>query len=231
MSIEATAAGSNEPRRDKSSERGGLFTMYKPGQGYWTRLGTALGAGAVILFIAYFVYQQIVVIPFFASVPGGESRTTRRFVATGLVVGLLALLVQWIMNGPKRAQFLIDTDSEMKKVNWSTWPELVGSTRVVIFFMLLTALFLFIFDTQFHAFFYGLGVWLISFPASAGLITGFLLGGVLLAIGVGLLRGRDESKASRMGVIVTAIGAAVLVAWIIYMFSHAAPAPAAIAVP
>ena len=224
MSIEATAAGSNEPRRDKSSERGGLFSMYKPGQGYWTRLGTALGAGAVILFVAYFVYQQSIVLPFLKSSPS-------RFVAAGVVVALLALLVQWIMNGPKRAQFLIDTDSEMKKVNWSSWPELIGSTRVVIFFMLLTALTLFVFDTQFHALFYGLGVWLISFPASAGLITGFLLSGVLLAIGVGLLRGRDESKASRAGVIVTAIGAAIFVAWIVFLVYPRHAAPVAVTVP
>lgn len=219
MSIEATAAGSNEPRRDnKASERSSLFSIYKPGQGYWTRLGTALGAAAVILFIAYFVYTQIAVFEFFTR------SATRRLLVAGVVVAALALLVQWIMNGPKRAQFLIDTDSEMKKVNWSSWPELIGSTRVVIFFMLLTALTLFIFDTQFHAFFYGLGVWLISFPDAAGLITGFLLGGTLLAIGIGLLKGRDESKAKRSGMIVTALGGIVLAAWIIFLFvPHAAP--------
>jgi Na+/phosphate symporter len=71
-------------------------------------------------------------------------------------------------------------------------------------------------------------VWLISFPDAAGLITGFLLGGTLLAIGIGLLKGRDESKAKRSGVIVTVIGAVILLAWIVFLFSpHAAPVPVA----
>lgn len=211
MSIEATAAGSNEPRRDKSTTRGGLFSIYKPKEGYWTRLGTAIGAAAVILFVAWFVYQQSAIIPAFTK------HRSYRFIAAGLVVAGLALLTQWIMNGPKRAQFLIDTDSEMKKINWASWPELIGATRVVIFFMLLTALTLFIFDTQFHAFFYGLSVWHITFPPAAGLITGFLLAAVLLAIGFGLLKGRDDAKAKRSGTIVTAIGLAVLLAWLVFL--------------
>jgi preprotein translocase SecE subunit len=214
MSIEATAAGSNEPRRDKSTTRGSLFSIYKPKEGYWTRLGTAIGASAIILFFAWFVYQQSAIIP------GLNSHRYYRFIAAALVVAALAALTQWIMNGPKRAQFLIDTDSEMKKVNWASWPELVGATRVVIFFMLLTALTLFIFDTQFHAFFYSLTVWHISFPAAAGLITGFVLGAVLLAIGVGLLRSRDDAKAKRSGTIVTAAGAAIVIAWLVYLIRH-----------
>ena len=209
MSIEATAAGSNEPRRDKAIERTKLFGIYKPGQGYWTRLGAALGAGGVILFIAYFTYRELAILPFFEG-------SARRFIASAILVAILALVVQWVMNGPKRAQFLIDTDSEMKKVNWASWPELIGSTRVVVFFMLLIALFLFIFDTQYHAFFYGLTVWHIPFEKVAGVITGLLLSGTLLAIGVGLLRQTGEGEAKTTGSIVTAIGAVILIAWLAF---------------
>lgn len=215
MSIEA-AAGSNPPRRDKSAAgapRANLFSIYKPKEGYWTRLGTAVGAAAVILFVAYFAYGQLALFSTFRS-------STSRFVAAGLIAAALALVAQWIMNGPKRAQFLIDTDSEMKKVNWSSWPELIGATRVVIFFMLLTALTLFVFDTQFHAFFYGLRVWHITFPAAAGLVTGLLLGGTLLAIGIGLLRGRDDATAKRSGAIVAGLGVAVLIAWFLFLIRH-----------
>ncbi|RYZ63728.1 MAG: preprotein translocase subunit SecE [Proteobacteria bacterium] len=131
------------------------------------------------------------------------------------------------MNGPKRAQFLIDTDSEMKKVNWASWPELVGATRVVIFFMLLTALALFIFDVQFHSFFHLLQVFRLDINPAAGLITGFLLGGVLLAIGVGMLRGRDEAKAKRLGTLVAAVGAVIVLAWIVFLlYPQSAPPPA-----
>ena len=53
MSIDVSARGSNDqPPARVAGERHGFFSLYKRGQGYWTRLGTALGAGAVILFIA-----------------------------------------------------------------------------------------------------------------------------------------------------------------------------------
>jgi preprotein translocase subunit SecE len=49
--------------------------------------------------------------------------------------------------------FLIATDSEMKKVNWTTRAELMGSTKVVIFFVLLISAFLFMLDVIFGYFF------------------------------------------------------------------------------
>ena len=211
MSIQASAAGSNEPRRDKAAERTKLFSIYKSGQGYATRLGSALGAGAVVLFVCWFAFRELAVLPAFES-------SGRRFAAAVALAAVLAFVAQWVMNGPKRAQFLIDTDSEMKKVNWASWPELIGSTRVVIFFMLLTALFLFVFDTQYHALFYGVTVWHIPFEKVAGVVTGLLLSGTLLAIGVGLLRQRGEGAAKTSGVVVASIGAVVLVAWIAFAF-------------
>ena len=217
MSIEASAAGPNEPRRTQAAERTKLFAIYKPGQGYWTRLGSALGIGAVLLFIAWFIYRELAILPFFEG-------NARRFIASAILVVILTLVAQWIMNGPKRAQFLIDTDSEMKKVNWASWPELIGSTRVVIFFMLLTALFLFIFDTQYHAFFYGLTVWHIPFEKFAGVITGLLLSATLIAIGLGLLRQTGEGEAKTSGTIVTAIGAVILVAWLAFAIFGKLPA-------
>ena len=50
------------------------------------------------------------------------------------------------MNKPANVDFLIATDSEMKKVNWTSRKELIGSTQVVIMFMFLIALFLFAVD-------------------------------------------------------------------------------------
>ena len=43
------------------------------------------------------------------------------------------------MNKPTNVDFLIATDSEMKKVNWTSRKELIGSTKVVIVFMFLIA--------------------------------------------------------------------------------------------
>src|SRR3712207_7866772 len=44
-----------------------------------------------------------------------------------------------LMNKPANVDFLIATDSEMKKVNWTSRRELIGSTKVVIVFMFLIA--------------------------------------------------------------------------------------------
>lgn len=209
MSTQITATGGEgESRRNSSG--GGFFSLYKSGQGYWTRLGTAIGAAAVILFIGWFVFTETTVFP-------ALSASSRRYAVAAGVVALLSLVAWWLMNGPRRAQFIIDTDSEMKKVNWATWPELVGSTRVVVFFMLLTAFTLFIFDTQFHAFFYGLGVWHIAFADYAGIGTGLILSLVLVTVGIALLRGGGEGNSHKTsGLITLIIGLAALVAWVMY---------------
>jgi preprotein translocase subunit SecE len=63
-----------------------------------------------------------------------------------------------MMNKPNNADFLIATDSEMKKVNWTSRRELFGSTKVVIIFMFLIAFLLFAFDIIFGYLFYFLDV-------------------------------------------------------------------------
>lgn len=192
------------------AERPGFFRLYKRGQGYWTRLGAAMGAGAVILFIAWFVFEQTSV---FQSL---QAHRGARFGIAAGVAAALCLLVWWLMNAPKRAQFMIDTDSELKKVNWAGWNELIASTRIVVFFMLLIALTLFIFDTQFHALFYSISVFLLEPDHWAGLVTGLLLGIVLLATSFGLLR-HGDTKATRVAGILTLIfGLLLLAVWIAF---------------
>lgn len=161
-----TLAKSNEGGKDpkpitvKVPGRGGFFTVFKRGQGYWTRLGTGIGATILIIFVSLFVFKQL------ASLV--QDRQTRLGVTAGFTVfsGLLA----WkLMNKPKHAQFLIDTDAEMKKINWTTRKDLIGATRVVMFFMIGIALLLFLFDTVYHILFYLMDIWKISpFDAFTG---------------------------------------------------------------
>ncbi len=134
--------------RGKSA--GGFFTIYKRGQGKWTRLGTAIGIGLLSIFTGAFVYDQLR-----ASVH--VSPNVAVGVGAGLAIGLM-LLGYWAMNKASNADFLIATDSEMKKVNWTSRKELIGSTKVVIFFMLLIAVFLFVIDTAFAFLFWLIGV-------------------------------------------------------------------------
>jgi preprotein translocase subunit SecE len=122
----------------------GFFTIHKKGQGYWTRIGTVAGASLLAILTAQFLYTNLKV---YASVKTA-------LIGTGVFLAVFALLVFRLINRPKVVDFLIATDSEMKKVNWTTRAELIGSTKVVIIFMLLIGVLLFAFDTFFGYFFY-----------------------------------------------------------------------------
>ena len=81
----------------------------------------------------------------------------------GLVVGFVLLLgavVTYYFTGVKPAtcDFLISTDMEMKKVNWSTRREIIGSTWVVIGACVIIAGFLFGIDIIFQGFFRWIGI-------------------------------------------------------------------------
>lgn len=120
-----------------------LFTIYKKGQGYWTRMGTLIGAGIVILMLSYTLYEQVPA-AFFSHDP-----VTGRKVGISVSGGFLVIaagVALWLMNKPGNVDFLIATDSEMKKVNWTSRKELVGSSKVVILFMFMIASYLFIND-------------------------------------------------------------------------------------
>ena len=68
------------------------------------------------------------------------------------------LLFYYISVNPKTGEFLIATDGEMKKVNWSTRKEVVGSTWVVVTTCFLMAGVLFVVDFLFKELFTLLGV-------------------------------------------------------------------------
>jgi preprotein translocase SecE subunit len=143
----------------RSAARGGFFTIYKRGQGYWTRMGTAIGAALLGALLAYNLYVWIPVLVNLGS--SAEDLARERQLAMGVAavfLALYALLIWRVTNKPDNVDFLIATDSEMKKVNWTSRKELIGSTKVVIVFMFLIAFFLFAIDIGFSYFFYLIGV-------------------------------------------------------------------------
>jgi len=72
----------------------------------------------------------------------------------GVVLLLGFIVIYWFTGtGRKTNEFLIATDGEMKKVNWSTPKEIRGSTIVVIVAAFLIAAILFGIDTLFAWFF------------------------------------------------------------------------------
>ncbi|MFG0247085.1 MAG: preprotein translocase subunit SecE [Phycisphaerales bacterium JB052] len=71
---------------------------------------------------------------------------------TILLVGAVVLYI-FVGANKKSVEFLVSTDGEMKKVNWTSYKEVKGSTMVVIAATFLIAGFLFIVDTAFSSFF------------------------------------------------------------------------------
>lgn len=132
---------------------GGLFAVYKPGQGKWTRVGTFGGAFVMVAWGAFFLLEQLSVY---------EGQGWGLVVSKGIPLAFLALLgivVWWVSYLNRRSgDFMIATEGEMKKVNWSTWREIIGSTKVVIVCTILLALLLFCVDIVFQFAFTWIGV-------------------------------------------------------------------------
>jgi preprotein translocase SecE subunit len=151
--------GPGPSRQERVPASSGFFTIYKKGQGYWTRIGTAVAAITLIAFTGHFIYYRL---PQY--IPAMERH---RSITLGVIAALVAgasLLFWRLMNKPSNVDFLIATDSEMKKVNWTSRQELIGSTKVVILFMFLIAALLFVLDLYFTRVFYLLGVLVTDAP-------------------------------------------------------------------
>jgi preprotein translocase SecE subunit len=164
------AGGADEPRDERPSPRPpesrpaaprgpGFFTIYKKSQGYWTRMGTAISAALLGVLTSYHLYAWLPALIHLGPTPADQLRA--RHIALFVAVAFFALfaaLVWVVTNKPANVDFLIATDSEMKKVNWTSRRELVGSTKVVIVFMFLIAIFLFLVDVLFGYLFHVIGV-------------------------------------------------------------------------
>ena len=99
--------------------------MYKPGQGKYTRLSTSVGIGLIVTFGIYWFLEEL------RSVITSNTEYWLGGIAAGLVV-IAAVLTWWALNKPKIADFMIATETEMRKVNWPTKKEIIGSTWIVI---------------------------------------------------------------------------------------------------
>ena len=157
------------PRQDRpapapaAGDSDGYFHIYKKGQGYWTRMGTVAGAGLLGLLTGSFLYTECerqLSMPKVAQFMTGIHLQDPRgaYLIVALFAAVYSMLVFHFMNKPTYADFLIATDSEMKKVNWTTQKELMGSTKIVIGFVFIMAVVLFCYDLFFQLIFYLLGV-------------------------------------------------------------------------
>jgi preprotein translocase SecE subunit len=122
--------------------------IYKPDQGYWTRTMSAVAVGVIALAGAAWFYQQLV----------GFNIYLRGGVAGGFMV-IMAAAIYWVYgSNRKTVDFFIATEGELKKVNWSTRREIMGSTWVVVIVSLSIAAILFIVDIFFKELFSAIGI-------------------------------------------------------------------------
>jgi preprotein translocase SecE subunit len=155
------------PAKRVAREGAGL-KIYKPNQGYYTRVGTAIGAVILTLAGAGFIFTQL----------GDWLPHEKSYffpVQYGMTVAFLLIMtavIYWVTGLNRRAvDFFVATEGEMKKVNWSTRQEVVRSTKVVIVTVLLMATMLFVVDIAFMLFFSSIGV-LKGSPGLRGLFGG-----------------------------------------------------------
>jgi preprotein translocase SecE subunit len=122
------------------------FRVIKPGQGIRVRWGTAIFAGALVLAGVSFAYEWL-------RVPFGDNLWARTLIPVGLLAAVAYLVFHLVAQRRGTVDFMIATEGEMKKVNWSSRKEVLGATRVVIFTMLAIGVLLAAADFLFIMFF------------------------------------------------------------------------------
>ena len=121
-----------------------IFTIYKRGQGKYTRLCSAFAAGIIAGLGCLQLYNRL------------QATDLGLWVETMVPAGLfvvLALLISWLMNKPSVADFMVAAEGEMKKVSWSSRQEIAVSTFIVIVVVVLMAVLLGAADITFNTFF------------------------------------------------------------------------------
>ena len=108
------------------------------------------------LVLVYYVYTLLL-----RYVP--DALTYKAYLVYGIpavVFTVLGVAVFFYVNKPNVVDFLVATETEMKKVSWSSRAELVGSTAVVIVTVFALALFIYFADyILIYVFKNGLGLW------------------------------------------------------------------------
>ena len=143
---EVSASKPSKPNKGKSGNapRGvlALFLLnlsrtelYKPMQGWYARVYTALALGLIAAAGGMRVYEA-----------SNEYNAYWRFGLPALFAVVFGWLIFRIVQFPPFAEFLIATEAEMNKVSWTSKEDLIRSTTVVLMSVVLMAVFLFVVD-------------------------------------------------------------------------------------
>ena len=130
------------------------WTIYKSGQGYYTRLVSAISGGVVVAIGCYLLWQKLGAV----DIASANVRfLVQVFVPLAVFAGL-GWLIYWIVNKPVVADFMISAEGEMKKVSWSSRKEIAVSTIVVIAVVVAMSGLMAATDVFFQVFFRAIGV-------------------------------------------------------------------------
>lgn len=134
------------------------LAIYKPGQGYWTRMLSAVGLGTLVLSGALWLWRMFAADPWRLEANNILSTQLQQTIILIGIIGSFSVLGFWLLNKPSIVDFMISTEAEMKKVNWPGRREIFLSTVIVIAGTFLIVAFLFIIDLIFRWFFTYIGV-------------------------------------------------------------------------
>ncbi len=109
--------------------------LYKPMQGWYARIYTALGLGVIAAAGVWRIYETS-----FDYSPGW------RLGIPAIALLVLGWLIFRVIHFPPFAEFLIATEAEMNKVSWTSKDDLYRMTTVVLATVFLMAVFLFVVD-------------------------------------------------------------------------------------
>ncbi len=137
----------SKPSKGKSgSASRGLFSLFllnltradlfKPMQGWYARVYTALGLGLIVAAGAWRVYEASL-----------DYSPLLRLGMPAVFAVALGWLIFRIVHFPPFAEFLIATEAEMNKVSWTNKQDLFRATSVVLTTVVLMAVYLFVVDT------------------------------------------------------------------------------------
>jgi preprotein translocase subunit SecE len=125
------------------------FKIYKSGQGYYTRLISAISAGVVVAIGCLLLHQKLIAV----DIANANIRLLVQILVPMGVFAGFAWLIYWLVNTPVVADFMISAEGEMKKVSWSSRKEIAVSTMVVISVVVALSALMAITDVFFQVFF------------------------------------------------------------------------------
>lgn len=127
------------------------LAIYKHGQGYWTRMLSALGYGVITLSSVAWVWKLLEAVR-------SDNRIYIQASVAVVMIAVYGIVGFLVFNKPRIVDFFIATEAEMNKVNWPSRSDVIASTWIVICGTFMMAALMFVIDIVFFWFFNKIGI-------------------------------------------------------------------------